>query len=137
MGKNFGAFSGLMAMAGVIGALALYPVVGYAGDMGNGAKHTWSLTKDYTASPWTSQTGWSTRAAHKLGFGAKNLLLGWTDLFTEPAEETQAGGNLLKGIGIGLKDGVENMVGGAVHIVTFPITCLDVPLPEGGVQLGS
>lgn len=137
MGKSIGWGSSLMVVAGMIGAMALYPAVGYAGDMAGSAKHTISFTKDYTASSWTSQTGWSNRAVHKLGFGAKNLLLGWTDLFTEPAEEKEAGGSLLKGIGIGLKDGVENMVGGAVHIVTFPITCLDYTLPEGGVQLGS
>jgi hypothetical protein len=71
----------------------------------------------------------------KLGFGVKNLFLGWTDLFTEPKEASQNGEGVLKGIGYGLKDGVENTLGGAVHIVTFPITELDWPLPEGGTQL--
>jgi hypothetical protein len=93
------------------------------------------LTKDYTPSPWTSEVGWSDRALGKLGFGAKNLLLGWTDLFVEPREASQAGENVLKGIGVGVADAVANEVGGAVHILTFPITGLDWPLPEGGTQL--
>ena len=102
--------------------------------MGN-AKITLSLTKDYTPSPWTNEVGWSKRAVSKLGFGIKNLLLGWTDLFVEPKEANQAGESLLKGIGVGIKDAIENELGGVVHIVTFPIPCIDAPLPEGGTQL--
>ena len=113
-----------------------YPAVGQAaqGAAGN-AKWTLSLTKDYTASPWTSETGYANRAIGKLAFGVKNLLLGWTDLFVEPKETMDAGGNILTGIGIGLKDAVENELGGVVHLVTFPVTAIDAPLPEGGTQL--
>ena len=98
---------------------------------------TLSLTKDYTASPWTSEAGWGNRFGGKFVFGLKNLLLGWTDLFTEPSEAMNNGTGFLKGLGYGLKDGIENEIGGAVHLVTSPITFLDAPLPEGGVQLGS
>ena len=129
MGKRIGLVIGLM------GLLAAYPGMGYAAEMAGGAKMTLSLTKDYTASPWTHEVGYGKRAAAKLGFGVKNLLLGWTDLFVEPKEASESGGNLLKGIGIGLKDAVENTLGGAVHIVTFPLTEIDAPLPEGGTQL--
>jgi len=101
--------------------------------MAGGAKWTLSLTQDSTPSAWTTQTGYGTRAAHKLGFGVKNLLLGWTDLFVEPKEAADAGENILKGIGVGLKDTIENEVGGIVHLITFPVTSLDAPLPEGGV----
>ncbi len=135
MGKRFGLVSSLLVVAGVIGILALYPANGYAGDAGS--CRTWSVTKDYTASPWTSEVGWSKRAGGKLVFGAKNLLLGWTDLFSKPAEEVQNGGNFFKGLGMGLVEGVGNEIGGALHLVTFPVTCLDVALPGGGVQLGS
>ena len=123
-------------LAIVLGALALVcPMAAYAGDAaGGGAKYTLSLTDQYTASPWTGETGYGERAVHKLGFGLKNLLLGWTDLFTEPHEASTSGGNVLHGIGVGLKDLVENELGGIVHIVTFPITGIDAPLPEGGVQ---
>ena len=121
-------------LAGVVVAAFVAPG-GAAAEQMSGAKHTLSLTKDYTPSPWTSEVGYSNRAIGKLGFGVKNLLLGWTDLFTETKETTDAGGNFFKGLGIGVKDAVENELGGVVHLVTFPITCLDAPLPEGGTQL--
>ena len=105
--------------------------------MMGGAKHTLSLTKDYTPSPWTSEVGYSNRVIGKLGFGLKNLLLGWTDVFVETKKETDGGGNFFKGLGMGLKDAVENELGGVVHVVTFLVPQIDAPLPGGGVQLGS
>ena len=134
MVKRLGVVSSIAVLVGLVGAFSAYPAVGETAEMG-GKLHTLSLTKDSTASPWTSEVGWGKRATAKLGFGVKNLLLGWTDLFVEPKEASEAGGNVLTGIGVGLKDAVENTLGGAVHIVTFPITCLDAPLPEGGTQL--
>jgi len=119
----------------VVGALMAAPAIGYAEEMGQGgAKYTLSLTKDYTASPWTSEAGYANRAKGKLIFGVKNLLLGWTDLYTETREAMEAGDNAFLGLGVGLKDTIENELGGAVHLVTFPITAIDAPLPEGGVQ---
>jgi len=118
-----------------VALMAPLPAIGYAADSAGGAKYTLSLTKDYTPSPWTSEVGWSNRAISKLGFGVKNLLLGWADLITEPKEAMDAGENFFVGLGRGLKDGIENEIGGVVHIVTFPITGLDAPLPEGGTQL--
>ena len=136
MGKRIGLVSSIAVLGGLAGALAAYPVVGEAANMGaGGAKYTLSLSKDYTASPWTHEMGWANRAKGKLVFGIKNLLLGWTDLFVEPQEASKSGGNVLKGLGIGLKDAVENELGGAVHILTFPVTGIDAPLPEGGTQL--
>ena len=134
MVKRLGVVSSIAVLVGLVGAFSAYPAVGETAEMGS-KLHTLSLTKDSTASPWTSEVGWGKRATAKLGFGVKNLLLGWTDLFVEPKEASEAGGNVLTGIGVGLKDAVENTLGGAVHIVTFPITCLDAPLPEGGTQL--
>jgi hypothetical protein len=136
MGQRMGLAASLLALVG----LAVAPVAGEAAEhggqaMGGDAKIVLSLTKDYTPSPWTQETGWSNRAVGKLGFGLKNLLLGWTDLFVEPKEAADAGGNLLKGIGVGLKDSIENELGGVVHLITFPITAIDAPLPEGGTQL--
>ena len=87
------------------------------------------------SSPWTSEVGYSNRAIGKLGFGLKNTLLGWTDLFVEPKEALNSGGNFFVGLGAGVKDAVLNTLGGALHLVTFPIPQIDVPLPEGGVQL--
>lgn len=112
-----------------------YPATGRADEMHGGAKCTLSLTKDYTASPWTNETGYSQRAIGKLVFGVKNLLVGWTDLVVEPREAMQGGGSFLPGLGIGLKDALENTLGGVVHLATFPVTAIDAPLPEGGTQL--
>ncbi|MBI3321396.1 MAG: hypothetical protein HYZ91_03910 [Candidatus Omnitrophica bacterium] len=134
MGKRMGRVCGFAVAAGVVGMVAAFPSIGEAAGMG-GAKVTLSLTKNYTASPWTNEVGWSNRAIGKLSFGLKNALLGWTDLFVEPREASQAGGTVLTGIGIGVKDALENTLGGAVHVLTFPLTELDAPLPEGGTQL--
>ena len=108
--------------------------VGYAADAASSVPVTLSLTKNYTASPWTKETGYSNQALGKLGFGLKNLLLGWTDLFHEPYEAHTSGGNVVVGIGRGIKDTIENELGGAVHIVTFFLPQIDAPLPEGGVE---
>lgn len=124
----------------VIGVVAAWPAMGSTAEHGGQATAgdnviTLSLTKDYTASPWTSETGYANRAKGKLVFGAKNLLLGWTELFTEPKEALDGGENFFVGLGRGLKNAVEDELGGAVHLVTFLIPQVDAPLPGGGVQL--
>ena len=106
----------------------------YMGAVEN-AKLTLSLTKDYTPSPWTQEVGWGARAKAKLAFGVKNALLGWTELVTEPKRAMDEGDNFFVGLGMGVKNGVENTLGGVVHTVTFPLTELDAPLPKGGTQL--
>ena len=134
MSKSTRFVTGAVVALALVGTLAVAPGIGEASDAG-GAKMTLSLTKDYTASPWTTQMGWSNRAAGKFGFGLKNLLLGWTDLFVEPKKTADEGGNVLVGVGKGLVDGIGNEVGGILHLITFPLTELDVPLPHGGTQL--
>ncbi len=126
-----------LKLALVLGlGLLVAPALSYAADaIDSETKLTLSLTKDYTASPWTSEVGYGKRAVSKLGFGVKNLLLGWADLFTEPKEALDGGQNFLTGLGYGVKDAVENELGGVVHIVTFPLPQIDAPLPEGGTQL--
>lgn len=125
----------------VIGTLVVAPAMGYAAEHGGksmaGDHKLWtlSLTSDYTASPWTKETGYANRAGQKLLFGVKNVLLGWTELFTEPKEALDSGENFFVGLGKGLKNGLFQELGGTVHIVTFPLTCLDAPLPEGGTKL--
>ena len=136
MGTRMGIVTGFVVLVGLVGALTAVPTVGEAaGMMTGGAKYTLSLTKDYTASPWTREAGWSNRAMGKLGFGLKNALLGWTELFVEPQKAMQSGGNFFRGVGMGIKDAVENTLGGVLHVLTFPITGVDVPLPDGGTQL--
>ena len=133
MGKRIGvAVVTAAALVGLVGALVAFPAVGEAAD---GAKWTLSLTKAYTASPWTHEAGYTNQMVGKLGFGIKNLLLGWTELFTEPKDALSAGTNFFVGVGKGLMNGLGQEVGGALHLVTFPITAIDVALPEGGTQL--
>ena len=117
-------------------ALVIGPVAAFAGE----------------ASPWTKENSYSAKALGKLDFGFKNALGGWTKIFTETAscmccngcEKAKAEGQckfkpcpirfgkgLIKGTALAAVD----TVGGLLHIATFPVTALDVPLPEGGVQL--
>jgi len=134
MGKRRGVIASMAMLVGLVGVLAAAPGVGEAAD-GGGAKVTLSLTKDYTASPWTSEMGWGNRARGKLVFGLRNGLLGWTEMVLEPKRALDEGDNFFVGLGIGAKNAVFNTLGGVIHTVTFPITELDAPLPKGGTQL--
>ena len=87
----------------------------------------------FAASPWTTETTWKGQTIGKLDFGVKNFFGGWTELFTEPWGKK--GGDFFKYVGLGIFDAVTDTVGGALHIVTFPITQIDVPLRHNGVQL--
>jgi hypothetical protein len=118
---------------GCLGALAA-PRPGEAAETG-GAKTTLSLTPEFTPSPWTREVGWCRRARAKLGFGLANLLLGWTDLIHEPRQAPREGGTVFTGVAVGLKDALENTLGGALHLLTWPLTEFDAPLPEGGIDL--
>jgi len=137
MGTRMGWLASLTVIGGFV-AMTAAPMVGAAAEHGGkamgGARHTVSLTKHYTPSPWTNETGWANRAVGKLAFGAKNLLLGWTELITKTSNAVTSKGNVLKGFGVGVRNGAADTLGGALHLVTFPVTCLDVPLPGGGVQ---
>ncbi len=84
-----------------------------------------------TPSPWTNNATYGEQARGKFFFGAKNLFLGWTELVTEPVEQR----NIL-GVGQGLGNAVMDTVGGFLHLVTSPVTSIDVPLPESGTNLG-
>jgi len=91
-----------------------------------------------SGSPWTEERGWLNRARGKLLFGLKNVLLGWTEPFTRFHRAVRRSKRIMPGaLGFleGLGYGVIDTVGGAQHVVTFPVTRLDIPLPEGGVQL--
>lgn len=120
----------------VIGTLIAYPVMGYATtNVGPGAKCTLSLTKAYTPSAWTGEARYIDQAKHKLLFGAKNVLLGWMELYNEPRDSVRAEQGFFRGMGRGLVNMLGDTVGGALHVATFPITAFDVPLPEGGTDV--
>ncbi len=94
----------------------------------------------FAASPWTQETTYAKKVAGKLDFGVKNLFGGWTALL--PSQMGCAANNhkncpgmcCVKSLGTGLVNAVVDTVGGALHVVTFPIP-LDVPLPNDGVQI--
>jgi hypothetical protein len=96
---------------------------------------TLSLTPHYTPSPWTSEVGYGKQVCGKLAFGAKNLLFGWTDLYVEPQEAKADGRSVWSGVGSGVKDALENTLGGAVHLATFILPQVDAPLPEAGTHI--
>ena len=114
-----------MGILVVVAALVAGPSLAFAGGMAGGG------------SPWAKETGYVNQAKGKLIYGVKNVLLGWTELFTQPYEDAQNGENILMGIGKGVWNAVGQTVGGALHAVTFPIPAIDVPLPEGGTQVFS
>ena len=91
----------------------------------------------FAGSPWTEESGYINRANGKFGFGLKNAALGWTEIFTQPYDETKGGGNAVVGFGKGIWNTVGQTVGGALHLGTFPVTSVDIPLPENGNQLFS
>jgi len=92
-------------------------------------------TRGKKGSAWTREATWTSRAQGKLLFGTKNLLLGWTEVLAEPYDAVQRGGNVFTGLGQGLWNGIGQTVGGALHVATFPMTELDIPLPEGGTKV--
>lgn len=88
----------------------------------------------FAASPWAGQGTYSDQVRGKLDFGVKNLLAGWTELFTKPMDYAHENKNVIKGFGHGLYNAVTFTVGGLLHTATFPVTQLDVPLPDNGVD---
>ena len=116
----------------VILASVAYPAMGYAKEH-PGKEHAGQAMS--SGSPWTQEVGWGNQAKGKLVYGLKNALLGWTEFFTQPRDTLNEGGNFFVGVGTGVWNGVGQTVGGALHLVTFPVTQIDIPLPEGGTQL--
>ena len=89
----------------------------------------------FAASPWTDKTTYHDKLVGKLDFGFKNLFAGWTEIFTEPIDAHKAGTNPIRGLAVGIANAIVDTVGGALHLVTFPVTQVDVPLPQNGVSL--
>lgn len=86
------------------------------------------------ASPWTEKTTYGDKVLGKLEFGIKNVLGGWTEIVTEPRQHHKDGKNIVVGMAKGLGNAAIYTVGGALHLATFPIPQIDLPLPENGVN---
>ena len=89
----------------------------------------------FAASPWTEKGTYSEKAVAKLDFGMKNTLGGWTEIFTEPKRCYDEKKCIAQGVGRGIVNAVVYTAGGLVHVATFPIVQLDIPLPNNGVNL--
>ena len=89
----------------------------------------------FAASPWASEATTADKIKGKFVYGLKNTALGWTELLTEPYEAATGGGNFFVGLGKGVWNAVGQTAGGALHLGTFFIPQIDVPLPEGGTKL--
>jgi hypothetical protein len=90
----------------------------------------------FAASPWTEETTYGDKMSEKAQFGLLNTLFGWTDIIWEPIRGTKGCAscdNFWKGLGKGAVDALVNEVGGAIHLITFPLM-IDVPLPDNGVH---
>ena len=120
----------------LLAVMVLTAPTAFAGDGPDGTNCS-SCSLGFKASPWTTETTWKGQALGKLEFGFKNFFAGWTEIFTEPVEACKAKSCVIKGFGRGVFNAILDEVGGLLHIATFPITQLDVPLPEGGVTVGS
>ena len=94
----------------------------------------------FAASPWTEGKTYGEKVKGKLDFGVKNLLGGWTEIFSHTMKHAKAEENKeqKENIGVSLLTGIVygavDTVGGALHAATFVIPEIDVPLPENGVQ---
>ena len=124
----------LSAFAVALTLLIAAPASSFA-DMRLHDRMTLSFTHNYAPSPWTEQMGYVHQSGGKLAFGGINLLLGWMELYNEPRDAARAHESIMPAMGRGLVNTVGDMLGGAMHVVTFPITALDVPLPEGGTDI--
>jgi hypothetical protein len=93
----------------------------------------------FAASPWTEEDTYGQKISGKLQFGLVNTLFGWTDLFFEPIKASgkcDSCDSVWTGIGKGATDALVNTVGGAIHLVTFPLV-VDFPLPDDGVKFST
>ena len=88
----------------------------------------------FAASPWTEKGTWSQKAGAKLDFGIKNLFGGPFELIRQPWAAYKAKTNVGAALGHGIYYAIADTLGGALHIITFPIVELDIPLPENGVS---
>ncbi len=88
----------------------------------------------WAASPWASGATYGDKIRAKADFGAKNFLGGWTELITEPKNAPRNPAGLAKGIAKGIQNTLVYTIGGALHLATFAIPQIDIPIPDNGVS---
>ncbi|MSR77520.1 MAG: hypothetical protein EXS63_04770 [Candidatus Omnitrophica bacterium] len=95
----------------------------------------------FAASPWMDAKTYQEKSVGKFKFGFKNMIGGWTEIFSQTQSSccNKEAAKLpccrfLRGLGKGLVHATLDTVGGALHIVTFLLPQIDIPLPENGVS---
>lgn len=98
----------------------------------------------YTAearSPWKDAPTYRDKALQKFDFGVMNFLVGWTEIISQPAENYKGKPSkrnrfvtFFPLFGKGLALGIVNTAGGLLHVTSAPVTMLDIPLPQNGVN---
>ncbi len=80
------------------------------------------------------------KVGSKIDYGMPNMLMGWTQIFTEPQDHRQTTGakwrQALSTVGcvfVGAGLAVVDTAGGFVNILTSPVP-VTIPLPRGGVD---
>ncbi len=88
-------------------------------------------------SPWTKETTYGSKAWAKFKYGLSNLGFGWTEILSRPFDSVQSGSvyDMVMGLPYGLWNGLGDTLGGAAHLLTAPVTSLDIPLPDGGIDM--
>lgn len=87
------------------------------------------------ASLWAEKATYKDQIIGKLEFGVKNTLGGWTALISEPVNAENNFQDTFRGIGVGIYHAAAYTFGGLLHLVTFFVPQVDVPLPNNGVSL--
>ena len=92
-------------------------------------------TSVFAKSPWAEEVTYGDKVRGKIVYGMANFFGGWIALYYEPLQARQDHKNIFAGIGKGLVNAVVLTVGGLAHLVTAPMTFIDIPLPNNGVEL--
>jgi uncharacterized membrane protein YfcA len=87
----------------------------------------------YAGSPWAEEKTYREKVASKLQFALTNVMLGWTEIIAEPEKAAENHTNMFAAVGKGFVYFVADTLGGVVHLATFPIPQVDLPLPDNGV----
>ena len=91
-------------------------------------------TMAFAGSPWVDKTTYGDKTIGKFTYGLENTALGWTELIRKPIDSVKNHTNVFVGFGHGIMNTVTYTLGGVIHLVTFPFTSIDVPIPNDGVK---
>ena len=85
-------------------------------------------------SPWVQQPTYAKKVSHKLEYGLKNILFGWTVPFTEPFKEkfrTDTHRRSWYAFSVGVARGVMYTANGLIQTATFPIPIDFIDMGDG------